>query len=354
MFKKLFLIPILIIALFLAGCNKDEVANNPEADSKPAEENTDKSDDENDEDVEVVEDEIFKSKLSGLKGDKEKVERRPIAVMIDNHRGARWQAGLSEAEIVYEILVEGTITRYMALFVKNDPVAIGPIRSARSYYISKLLEYDAAYSHCGASKEVVHDIKATGVKDIDEKSKAGAYYYRNYDVDKYAPHNLYTNMEGLRKAVEAFGFTGSGEYESFIFNDSDSNIEGNDANEILINYSSNNTTKYLYDSKEKVYKRYKDGELHIDENDKSPITAKNIIIQKARTGKKSNGHKDIKIIGEGKGLYITNGKVIDVTWKKAKRSDKTRYYDSNGDEIKLNPGHTWVQVVTLTTPVKIN
>ncbi len=93
------------------------------------------------------------SPLSGIYADEEKINRRVVAVMFDNHPKARWQAGLKDAEIVYEFPVEAPYTRYLGLFLINDPESIGPIRSSRPYFVTKVLEYDAVYVRVGGSEQ---------------------------------------------------------------------------------------------------------------------------------------------------------------------------------------------------------
>ncbi len=113
--------------------------------------------------------------LSGLWVPEELTVKRPVAVMIDNHYKARPQSGLSEAEIVYEILAEGRITRYMAVFQLNEPEKLGPVRSARSYYIDKALEYDPLYVHVGGSPQAFDDVVRLQMADMDGLA-SGAFW----------------------------------------------------------------------------------------------------------------------------------------------------------------------------------
>ncbi len=143
-----------------------------------------------------------------------------------------------------------------------------------------------------------------------------------------------------------------GTYIPFKFNEDEEDIEGDSAPKVKITYRKDNTSEYIYNEEEKSYTRYKDGKLHIDESDESPIIAKNIIIQRANTKVLDNeGRLQIDLVGNGQGFYITNGKVIEVTWKKDTREGKTLYYDLQGDEIILNPGVTWIQVVEPKTSI---
>lgn len=282
------------------------------------------------------------SPISGIYGDEEKVNRRPVAVMFDNDPKARWQAGLSQAEVVYEFLVEPPYTRYMGIFLLNDPEIIGPVRSARPYFIATLLEYDPLYVRVGGSEQAKADVKKYNVADID--GLYSSVFWRETKTGKKAPNNMYISMEGIRKEQKRLNYKETGDYEGFPFNEKDLDIDGESAKEVLIKYYSNNTTKYEYDEEKKVYNRYKDGKLHIDEVDQITITAKNIFILEANTKVIDNeGRMEIQVIGEGKGLYITNGKYKSIVWKKASVNDKIKFFDLEGKEIKLNPGTTWIQ-----------
>lgn len=161
-------------------------------------------------------------------------------------------------------------------------------------------------------------------------------------------------MEAIRKTQEERKYNILGEFTPFKFKEDESDIEGITATMVRINYRKDNTTEYNYDLEEKLYKRSKDGKLHIDEADETPIVAKNIIIQEAKTKVIDNeGRLDIQLVGEGQGKYITNGKIIDIKWVKKSRQDKTIYYNLEGEEIVFNPGVTWIQVVEPKTEIII-
>lgn len=370
--KGLLFILIIVLISSLFGCTQKNVtvpkptiakeeSNNEdekikEEDIKENEENEKENiiSEENDDNNTNKADDLMQSPLSGIYAPKEKVLRRPVAVMYDNHPRARWQSGISQAEIVYEFLVEGKYTRYMALFLLNDPELIGPVRSARPYFITTLLEYDPVYVRCGGSEAAKADVRKLKIADIDALTSSNRVFWRYNKTGKRKPHNLYTNMEVIRKTQKERKYRLKGNFETFEFNQEDINIDGIQANTVKIEYFDNNTTKYVYDAENKVYKRYKDGKLHVDELDKTIVTAKNIIIQRAKTKViDSYGRLAIELVGKGKGIYITNGKAIDIVWEKKTRESKTLYYDLSGNRIKLNPGNTWIQVVKPSTRVTI-
>ena len=305
------------------------------------------------EEEEIPEKTGMPSPLSGIYAEEEKVNRRPVAVMFDNHHRARWQSGLKDAEIIYEFLVEAPYTRYLGLFLINDPPSLGPIRSARPYFVTTVLEYDAVYVRVGGSEAAKEDVRTLKIADIDGLSSANKVFWRK--SHKKMPHNLYSSMEAIRATQEERKYRMVGEFTPFKFHEDEMDMEGSVANKVIINYRKDNNTEYTYDPDKKIYTRYKDGKLHIDEIDESPLLAKNIIIQVAKTRVIDNeGRLEIQLIGEGDGKYITNGKVIDVNWVKKSRHDKTIFYDLEGNEIILNPGVTWIQVVEPRTEIIID
>lgn len=343
--KKIILILIMFLLIVGVGCSKNNSDDSSNSNNGSEEGNNENKEENN----------TLVSPLSGVKVKEDLKDKRPVAIMFDNQKDARWQAGLSEAEIAYEFLVEGNITRYMGIYLMNSPDIIGPVRSARPYYLSALLEYDALYVHCGGSPEAKEDIIDLGIDEADCMSAPGYVFYRNNDVGKKSPHNLYTNMEDIRKYEKEKGFDTKPNYETFLFNEVSEELGGETANNIKINYATYNQTSYKYDKELRSYIRYKDGEAHLDENNNGNITATNIIIQEADTSVLDDqGRLKIVTVGGGKGKYFTNGKYIHITWQKNERNSKTEYFDEDGNRIKLNPGTTWIQVTPINPQIEIS
>ena len=308
------------------------------------------------EDLNVVDDEEddinkVNSKLDGLKYKEELVSKRPIVVSIDNHPKARWQAGISEAEIVYEVEAEAPYTRYLAVFQTKEPKLIGPVRSARPYMIYLALNYDSIFAHVGGSEDAFAKIKTLSVADIDGLYSSNMWRYNK--TNKYAPHNLYTDIASLRKDADGKGYRTDAEYAGYKFNDTDTDLISEElASYIKLTYNDYNTTEYKYDEENKNYIRYKDGVKHIDENNNEQITAKNIIVYKADKKVLDNeGRLYLGVVGQGEGYYITNGKVIDITWKKTTEKSETAFYYGD-EELTLNPGNTWIQIINKSTIVQ--
>lgn len=282
---------------------------------------------------------------------------RPFAVMIDNHKDAWPQAGLQKAYMVYEIVVEGGETRLMALFKGADVDKIGPVRSARHYFIDYAMENDAIYVHFGQSPQAASDIKKYSINDINGISEDGSTFWRV--KDKTAPHNAVTSMANLKKSAESKKFkTTSTEKSVLNYVTDEVNLEdGESAETITIPHSQLQTVKYEYDSENKVYKRYARGVAQKDWDTKDAITTKNVIItycdNYTLTDTENKGRQGLKNIGTFDGYYITNGKAIKIKCIKEARDSKTIYQDLQGNVIKVNDGNTFVNICPTDAEVTI-
>ena len=282
---------------------------------------------------------------------------RPIAVMIDNHNGAWPQAGLNQAYMVYEIIVEGGETRLMALFKGVDLEKIGPVRSARHYFIDYAMENDAIYVHFGQSPQAQSDIKKYSINDINGIAEDGTTFWRV--KDKSAPHNAVTSTAKLLESAKSKNYRTTSTEESVLnyVTDEVNLEEGQSANTITIPHSDLQTVKYEYDEENKVYVRYARGEEQIDWDTEEPVTTKNIIItfcdNYTLSDKENKGRQGLKNIGTFDGYYITNGKAIKIQCIKNARDEKTVYQDMNGNEININDGNTFVNICPTDAAVEI-
>lgn len=285
---------------------------------------------------------------------------RPVAVMIDNDVAAsRPQMGLESAYMVYEIIVEGGASRMMALFKNHDLEKVGPIRSSRHYFLDYALEHDAIYCHAGWSPKASADIKSLGVNNINGiQGDDGSVYWRDYTYDR-TWHNLYSGVDKLYdKAINTKKYRGTTDVKHNLYSDEDITPEnGSSAVEIKLPYSTFYRVGYTYDAENMVYKRYVDGAEHMSQTG-NVLTAKNIIIYQIRNYNLNDGdnvgRQDIENIGSGSGYYVTNGKVININWSKASRAAKTNYTTEDGEELILNPGNTFVQIVPANTTITIS
>ncbi len=273
---------------------------------------------------------------------------RPIAVMIDNHNLAWPQAGLNQAYMVYEIIVEGGETRLMALFKGVDLEKIGPVRSARHYFIDYAMENDAIYVHFGQSPQAQTDIKRYSIDDINGISEDGTTFWRV--KDKYAPHNAVTSTENLLQSAKNKKYKTVSTQESVLnyVTDEVNLEEGQEATNITIPHSDLQVVEYVYDAENKVYKRFARDEAQTDWDSGEAITTKNIIItfcdNYTLTDSENKGRQGLKNIGTFDGYYITNGKAIKIQCEKTERDAQTVYKDMNGNEIQVNDGNTFVNI----------
>ena len=280
---------------------------------------------------------------------------RPIAVMIDNHNLAWPQAGLNQAYMVYEIIVEGGETRLMALFKGVDLEKIGPVRSARHYFIDYAMENDAIYVHFGQSPQAENDIKRYSIDDINGISEDGTTFWRV--KDKYAPHNAVTSTEKLLQSAKNKNYKTISTKESVLnyVTDEVNLEEGQEAINVTIPHSDLQKVQYTYDSENKVYKRFARNKAQTDWDTGEPITTKNIIItfcdNYTLSDKENKGRQGLKNIGTFDGYYITNGKAIKIQCEKTARDKQTIYKDMNGNEIQVNDGNTFVNICPIDAEV---
>ena len=282
---------------------------------------------------------------------------RPFAIMIDNHSDAWPQAGLNQAYMVYEIIVEGGETRLMALFKGVDLDKIGPVRSARHYFIDYAMENDAIYVHFGQSPQAQSDIKKYSIDDINGIAEDGTTFWRV--KDKYAPHNAVTSTEKLLESTKSKNYRTTSTEESVLnYVVDEVNLEeGLAADTITIPHSDLQTVTYEYDKENKVYVRYARGEEQTDWDTDEPVTTKNIIITFCNnytlSDSENKGRQGLRNIGTFDGYYITNGRAIQIQCIKNARDEKTIYQDMNGKEIQVNDGNTFVNICPTSADVEI-
>lgn len=284
-------------------------------------------------------------------------EDRPIAVMIDNVGDARPQTGLNDAYMVYEIIVEGQQTRLMALFKGETLDKIGPVRSSRHYFLDYALENDAIYVHYGWSPKAKSDISSLDVNNINGISESSSSFWRV--KDKSAPHNVVTSTKKILDIAKRKGYSTTSKQESVLNYTADEVTleDGIIATNITLPYSKSYSVSYKYDAENKKYTRYYNKTVQKDWQTKETVQTKNIIITFAKNSVLNDGsgkdRQNLSNIGTLDGYYITNGKAIKIKCTKTSRKAKTVYKDLEGNEIDVNDGNTFVQIVPLSAKVTI-
>lgn len=266
-----------------------------------------------------------------------------IATMIDNHKDARPHAGISRAHLVFEAEVEGAATRIMAVFSSGQDIKeIGPVRSARPYFIDWARELSALYVHVGGSPDALVKIQQDKILDINEFYN-GKYFWRG--TDKSAPHNVYTSSENLDKYLS----DKSADRNRIIpwnFKEDLPESDRATSSVIRIDYKiATDRVEWKYDRKSNYYQRYVAGEAYFDKSGES-VHAKNVVVMEAVAQELDEKLRlDMDTIGSGKSMVCMDGKCQNGGWEKKHPADRTRFFKEDGVEIKFNAGMTWIQVV---------
>ena len=300
----------------------------------------------------VIPEGMVKSRLTGLWIPEDTAMYRPYAVMINNIKVASPQSGLSAADILYEVLVEYGITRFMAVFEAQDALAatterIGSIRSARHYYVNLANELDAVYVHFGGTTFAYDKIKSDNTTDVDGIMGGLAGHAFTRDESIQAPHNVFLNFSVMLNEVLKSSLRSEWEKDKlFQFYEEDTvPTDGKKADKVTIQFSESVRPYLIYDKESGEYIRYQFGVLHTDPNNDQPLTFKNIIVQYAKHAPKSNEYITIELDDtEGDGYYITNGIAIPIVWKRNETPNECHYYDLEGNELSINIGKTYIAI----------
>ncbi len=294
-------------------------------------------------------------------------KRRPLAVMIENHTEARPQSGLSTADVVYETVAEGGITRFMALFYCNlKDVQVGPVRSARTYFLDWLGEYNALYAHVGGANtpgpaDALGQIIKYEVKDLNQFSIGFPVYWRDYQRLGHpvaTEHTMYSTTQKLWEigakrgwlSADSDGVKWSGNFIPWKFKNDNG---GGTVTKIRVPFWESQPgydVEWNYDATSNTYKRKNGGENHNDLDNNTQLAPKAVVVQferesNANDGYPGNVHLLYGTVGSGKALIFEDGKVIEGKWTKVSRTKRTKYTDTSGKEIELNKGQIWIQTV---------
>ena len=299
--------------------------------------------------------------LTGLPISPASALQHPIAVMVDDDVHARPQSGFNSASIVWQAPAEGGVPRYMMIFQDRIPDGVGPVRSARQYFVEWASEWRAMYVHHGGSPQAKATLAAKGggqwVYNADGFRWLGQYLWRM--DDRFAPHNVYTDGEHLRKLgvrlqvedgpvkpIWAFGQPAPAPFRA-----AGATIK------VVYPYE---TITYRYDAATNHYLRYinKSGTPQVDRDDGLPVAPTNVVILRMGFGPLNDGHPDkqrleARDVGTGEAWVSTNGETVKAVWKKKSASAPTLLFGLDGEPLSLTPGQTFVQVISLAYSFKI-
>ena len=295
------------------------------------------------------------SNLTGLPVDPSVNKRTVTAVMIENSTDARPQSGLDQAGVVFEAIAEGGVTRFMGVFQDTQPGYIGPVRSARPYYVSWALGFDAAYAHVGGSPDALSDIQNWNVRDINQFYNSSSFQRVS---SRAAPHNVYTSIAKLNDVETAKGWTSSS-YTGFI-RKADTPSKTPTASTINLRLSGPvYDPSYVYNPKTNNYLRSEYGSVHTEVDATGTVTNITPKVVVAMVTPLSQGaldssgayYSNYNVVGSGQVYIFQDGAVTTGTWSKTSNNAQITFTDSASNPIKLNAGQTWITAVSSTTNV---
>lgn len=284
----------------------------------------------------------------------EAVGKRPVAVMVNNVRASFPQYGIAEADIIFEIPVEGGDTRFMAMYGDYTQVPkVCSVRSCRMYFPEFSEGFDAVYVNWGMSEAIRDYIKSLNLTNYDGTFNTGKLFDR--DQERRASgvkleHTGYFNGPGLAAAMEkreertdiepkkrdtAFNFYGADEVVK---------PKGEECLVVEIDYGVAEPT-FTYDEKTNTYLKDYNGKPQIDGVTGTQLAFTNVIILETNIGAHPNGtHRDVKWIEGGTGYYISNGVAQEITWSKASIKDRILLFDAEGKELTINAGKSYIGI----------
>lgn len=335
--KKLAIIMTLLLIVII-GCSK----NNED----PVVEN--ESEENNREENEIEQQEPTFAGIYPLTGieTNEDVDQRTVGVMINNHPAARPQSGLSQADIVFEILAEGGITRFLALYQSEQPEIVGPVRSAREYYFELATGYDALYVFHGAANFVYDMIRDRGVENLNGAVHDNDGHLFKRESFRKAPHNSYLLYDAVYDVAESNGYDIISTVEPLHFLEADATIDGEVANQIIVKYPGRNeadVVEYSYDQTSEKYTRFEGQNQTIELNSEEPIQVDNLfIVETYHEVIDNEGRRRVDLEDSGQAYLFQKGKIQQLEWK----NENGRIIPvKDGEPIGFVPGKTWINVV---------
>lgn len=306
--------------------------------------------------------------------------QRPLGIMIENHKEARPQSGLSSADVVYEAVAEGGITRFLAVFYCQNAPYVGPVRSARMYFLKFIEGYgqNPLYAHVGGANTegpanalgYISELGWSSYNDLNQFSVPFPYFWRDYERLKNVAteHTVYTSTKKLwQYAKEKRSLTNVDDqgvrwdkgFSAWKFEDDAKAADRGKVVKIDFgfwdNLASDFSVVWTYDAKTNSYKRTNGGSLHIDKNTGKQLEAKNIVVIFAKESPANDGYEGghllYKNVGSGDMLFFKNGQVIKGTWSKETEEDNIKFFDNSDKEIGIVRGQVFVEMLPIGNKV---
>ncbi|MCM3762045.1 DUF3048 domain-containing protein [Alkalihalobacillus oceani] len=285
--------------------------------------------------------------LTGV-GTEEQLDRRVVGVTINNHPAARPQSGLVSADVVYEVLAEGEVTRFIALYHSQLPERVGPVRSARPYFIDLVNGYNGMLVIHGWSPEAEQLLNGGAADFLNGLSYDGTLFERS--AERQAPHNSYITFEHILEGFESRNYELDGPVPSLDFYENEEiQLAGADGKAIEINYYDRNMVNYVFDEELGVYHRFNGEAQTVDHETDEPVSLANLFVVEAEHRTLDDvGRRAINLTSGGKGILFQSGIANEVDWE---NRDGQIIPVRDGVQVPLSPGQTWINIVPTLTSV---
>jgi len=275
---------------------------------------------------------------TGEEVSKETLNNAAFMSIIENAPEARPQSGFTEADIVYEAMAEGGITRCLAIYQSQLSQKIGPVRSMRTYFLDLAYEYNLPFAHCGGSHDALARIKSEKPMSLDEMYNTNSYW-RDKTI-KVQEHGLYTSTKRMSDLANAKGYVKAPTVNLKFDKAYWDKLSSDSASTVTIKFNGSYNTSYTF--KDGQYYKAMNKLPTVNKEDNKPVAIKNIVIQNVNYKTRAKElYLDADLVGQGNGYIISNGKAIKVTWSKADLHSQTIFKDEKGMVVPLNPGKTW-------------
>lgn len=307
-------------------------------------------------------------------------KHRPLGIMVENHEEARPQSGLSNADVMYEVVAEGGITRFLSVFYCQDAGTIGPVRSARTYFLDFISEYgdNPLYAHVGGANtsgpadalSQIEDYGWQGYNDLNQFSIGFPTFRRDYERighEVATEHTMYSSTEQLWKYaaekrrltnIDKKGNAWDASFVPYKFKDDVTTRPTSQVVSFEFWEDKAYGVKWDYDKKTNMYFRSNGGVKHVDKNNNKQLTTKNVVIlfmseRRANDGYEDNVHLLYGTKGIGKAIVFLDGTRYDATWSKKDRMSHLTLFDKSGKEVLLNKGKIWFEILPVGTEIDV-
>lgn len=331
--------------ILLAGCSSKETKTENDAAKQP-------KDKEVEDVVKEAEKLPYQYPLTGV-GTKEEPAGRAISVVVNNHPKARPQSGLNEADLVYEVLAEGEVTRLIAIYQSEQPEKVGPVRSAREYFIDLALGYDSFFVAHGYSPEAKEMLDRGDIDNINGIQYDGSLFKRA--SFRKAPHNSYITYDNMMKGAEKrnYDMDAAPDSAAFLTVEDFDGLQGAAAEDIMVSYGTPSFDLiYEYDAEKGKYHRFSGNEETVDYDSKDPILLDNLLVVEMNHAiVDSVGRRTVDLESGGTGYLFQKGKVNEIQWKN--EAGRIIPY-KDGVKAGFVPGKTWINIVPSISDVSFD